>query len=156
MKLLKQLFLFGFVKGSNIKLIYFSIIYKVLTIFNYSLFFYFKFLTIKARYFRLYLLNVNFYFLFIDYLYIINYVSFFSKNSPRVFSLPIKMKSYSVLRSPFVYSKSREHLCISHYCLFFNINILNVSFIYFLFLDKLLSNFKLDNSKFLYRRFIYL
>lgn len=148
MTLLKQSLLYGFVKVSHFKLIYFSIIYKVLTIFNYSLFFYFKFLTIKARYFRLYLLNVNFYFLFIDYIYLVNYISFFSKNSGRVFSLPIKMRSYSILRAPFVYSKSREHLVINYYCLFFNINILKVSSVYFLFFDNLLSKFKLDNSKF--------
>jgi hypothetical protein len=148
MDLLKQSFLYGFVKASNIKLIYFSIIYKLLTIFNYSSFFYFKLLTIKARYFRLYLLNVNFYFLFIDYIYIINYISFFSRNVPRVFSLPVKMNSYSVLRSPFVFSKSREDFVVNHYCLFFNISILHVSTIYFLFLDKLLANFRLDNSKF--------
>jgi len=148
MKLLRQSFLYGFIKASNIKLIYFPIIYKVLTIFNYSLFFYFKFLTIKARYFRLYLLNINFCFIFIDYIYIINYISFFSKNVPRVFSLPVKMKSYSVLRSPFVFSKSREDFAVSHYCLFFNINILHPSNTYFLFLDKLLSTFRLDNSKF--------
>jgi hypothetical protein len=128
-------------------LIYFPIIYKVLTIFNYSLFFYFKFLAIKTRYFRFYLLNVNFYFLFIDYIYIINYISFFSKNVPRVFSLPVKIKSYSVLRSPFVFSKSREDFAVSYYCLFFTVNILHTSDTYFLFLDTLLSNFRLDNSK---------
>ena len=92
---------------------------------NFQLFFRFLFLFVwnniqDSISMKNYSLVSLYYFLFIDYIYIINYISFFSRNVPRVFSLPVKMNSYSVLRSPFVFSKSREDFVVNHYCLFFS------------------------------------
>lgn len=154
MNLLKHYYLQGLVTSSNIKLIHFTIVYKILAMFNYSSFFYFKSLLVKSLYYRLYLLNTNFYFLFIDYIYLINYFEYLNKNHVTLSILPIKIKSYSVLRSPFVYSKSRESFSVHLHYLFFNIKPWKQSNIYFLFLNKLLDDIQLDNSKFWYKRLI--
>ena len=156
MKLLKKTYLKGLVKNFKIKFIWFSIFYKILTISNYSFFIYFKYLTNIGFLFRLYLLNINFYLLFIDYIYLINYVSSYSKDSMIFVQLPIKIKSYSVLRSPFVYSKSREHFSINYYRFFFDLKPWRLSNASFIFLEHLLWNIKLDNSKFWYKQLFYL
>ena len=148
MRLLKISFLRCFVKAAHLKSMYFSVVYKLLTIFNYSLFFYFKLLSIKHIFLRLYLLNTSFYFLFIDYIYLINYISFFYRGKFCLFSLPIKTRSLCILRSPFIYSKSREHFIIQQHCLYLSLSLFKSAPIYFLFFNQLLLNFKFDNSKF--------
>jgi len=153
-KLLKISYLHSLVKSSNIKAVYLSVIYKVLTIFNYSSFFYLKLVSIKNIYYRFYLIHVNFYFLFIDYIYLVNYLKYLNKNKFSLFSLPIKIKSYSVCRSPFVYSKSREDFEVKYHKLFFNIKPWKLSETYVYFLDMLLSNLKFDNSKSWYKKAI--
>jgi len=156
MNLLKRSYLQGLVRKSRIKLVYFNIIYKILARFDYSFFFYFKSLPISSYYYRLYLLNTNFYFLFVDYIYLINYFEYLNKNSLVLSVLPVKIKSYSVLRSPFIYSKSRESYSVHYHYLFFNIKSWSLSEVYNLFLNKLLNNIQLDNSKFWYKRIIFL
>lgn len=154
MNILKSYYLRNLVRKSRIKLIYFTIVYKILAMFNYSFFFYFKSLSVKFYYYRLYLLNTNFYFLFIDYIYLINYFEYLNKNSLALSVLPVKIKSYSVLRSPFVYSKSREAFSVHYHYLFFDIKSWSLSEVYFLFLNKLLYSIQLDNSKIWYKRII--
>jgi hypothetical protein len=152
--LLKKKYLQGLVRNFKIKFLWFSIFYKTLTISNYSFFICFKYLTTMTFSFRLYLLNINFYFLFLDYIYLINYISFYSKYSFAFVQLPIKVKSYSVLRSPFVYSKSREHFSINYYRFFFYLKPWRLSKFNVIFLDRLLWDIKLDNSKFWYKQLI--
>ena len=123
MKLLKRIYLNGLVKASIFNVSCFSIFYKVLFFFNYNFFFFFKLAVVKAMLFRLYLLNSNFYFIFTDYIYLINYINHLNKGNVNLSTLPIKLKSYSVLRSPFVNSKSREHFMLNYYCIFFNIKL---------------------------------
>jgi len=122
MNLLKTSVLRNFIIQSESKLVYTTIIYKAFTIFNYSLFFHLKLQTIAILHYNFYLLNVNFYFLFIDYIYLFNYIRNLTRANSYFVSLPIRVKSYSVLRSPFVFSKSREHFGIAYHKLFFNIS----------------------------------
>jgi hypothetical protein len=110
-------------KAPNFQLNCFPIFYKVLFSFNYNLFFFFKLGFIKSAYYRLYLLNTNFYSIFVDYIYTINYIAHLNKGNMCLSFLPIKVKSYSVLRSPFVYSKSREQFSVNYYSLFFSIQL---------------------------------
>jgi len=154
MNILKNYYLQNLVKKSRIKFIYFTIVYKILAIFNYSSFFYLKSLSVKFYCYRLYLLNTNFYFLFIDYIYLINYFEYLNKSSLALSVLPLKIKSYSVLRSPFVYSKSREAFSVHYHCLFFDIKSWSLSEVYLLFLNRLLYDIRLDNSKMWYKRII--
>jgi hypothetical protein len=121
MNILKSYYLRNLVRRSRIKLIYFTIVYKLLAVFNYSSLFYFKSLSIKSYYYQLYLLDINFYFLFLDYIYLINYFESLNKSSSGLSVMPVSIKSYSVLRSPFVYSKSRETYSVHYHHLFFNI-----------------------------------
>jgi len=148
MNILRRKYIQSFVKFFNFKFIYFLIIYKLIFKFNYSYFFYFKDLLITSVYYRFYLLNVSFKFLFFDYIYFISYVNYINKLSFSLSSLPIQFKSYSVLRSPFVYSKSREHFVVNYYCLFLNIKPSIKSLFYSNFLDRILKNIRLDSSKF--------
>ena len=95
--------------------------YKLLTISNYSFFFYFKLKFNVRLSYRIYLSTVNFYFLFLDYIYLINYIKRYSSVHLNLFFLPVTVKTYSVLRSPFVYSKSKEHFEVINYKVFFNL-----------------------------------
>ena len=127
--------------------------YKLLTISNYSFFFYFKLKFNVRLSYRIYLSTVNFYFLFLDYIYLINYIKRYSSVHLNLFFLPVTVKTYSVLRSPFVYSKSKEHFEVINYKVFFNI-IPNIkSSLYIAFFDKLISSVKLSQSKFHFKKF---
>ena len=148
MNILRRKYIQCFVRFFHFKFIYFLIIYKLIFKFNYSYFFYFKNLLIESIYYRFYLLNASFKFLFLDYIYFIGYLNYINKLRSSRFSLPIQFKSYSVLRSPFVYSKSREHFVVNYYCLFFNIKPSIKSLFYFNFLDTVLKRIRLDSSKF--------
>jgi ribosomal protein S10 len=154
MILLNYLYLYSFEKDLQIKTEFFSVIYKLLNIYNYSFFFFFKRVTLKQVYYRFYLIHINFYFLFIDYLYLVNYLKYFDKFKPSSFLLPIKFKSYSILRSPFVYSKSKEKFEIKYYKLFLNINLFSSCKISLFFFSKLASRINLENSQFWYKQHI--
>lgn len=154
MNLLRRCYLYNFFKKSQLKLIYSLIIYKIFIKFNFLFFFNFRSLLITFFFYRFYLLSTNFSFIFTDYIYLITYIFFFNKHNASLFSLPIRTKSYSVLRSPFIYSKSREHFAINYYSIFFQIKFPIASELYFYFLDKMLFNIKLNNSKFWYKRII--
>jgi len=150
MKLLKTPFLFGFLVPT--KTIYTCLVYKVLTIFNYSIFFNLKLQLINNYYYKLYLLNVNFYFLFLDYSYLFNYIRYLNKDTLFLTSMPVKIKSFSVLRSPFVFSKSQEHFEIQTFRAFFKIQLWTLSTLYCAFLDHILLRVTLHSSKFWFKR----
>ena len=154
MKLLQRRYLFGMLQYSFIKWIYSSIVYKIFIRFNYNYFFYLKFLIIKNFYYRFFLVSVNFNFFFFDYIYLINYFSQLNKTELILCSLPTKIKVYSMLRSPFVYSKSKEHFSVSYCHMFFDTKLLKFSDIYFSFLEESFSKIQLYNSKFWYRSII--
>ena len=154
MFLLQRCYLYNFFKRSYLKLIYSLIIYKIFIKFNFFFFFNFKSLLVTYFHYRFYLLSTNFSFIFIDFIYLITYLFFFNKLNVSLFSLPVKMSSYSVLRSPFIYSKSREHFAIDYYSIFFQSKLYIVSEIDFHFVDIRLSSLRLKNSKFWFKRII--
>ena len=138
----------SFIHSFYCKFFYFLMIYKIVFKFNYSFFFNFKAFSIKLIYYRIYLLNVSFKLLFFDSVYFISYIRFFNSFTISTFTLPIYLKSYSLLRSPFIYSKSREHLVINYYCLFFSIGFYKCSSLYLFFIYRFFSNISLNSSKF--------
>jgi hypothetical protein len=154
MLLFKRSLLYILLQNSHIKFIYFSIFYKIIVNLKYTFFFFLHQIYIKFLYYRLYLLNVNFFFLFKDYIYFVHYFEHLNKINFTFTILPVKIKTYSVLRSPFVYSKSREHFAVYYYCLFFDLKPWKLSSVYLHLLENSLYNLQLHHSKFWYKRFI--
>jgi ribosomal protein S10 len=137
------------------KLSYFTIVYKILMMFIYNYLSYLKMLKVKSYKYRLYILNTNFYFLFIDYIYILNYATNLNNQLCAPVGLPIKKRSYAILRSPFIYSKSKENFSIQLHAFFLDLTYRNLSEMSFFFYSKLLYKIKLDNSKIFHKRKVF-
>jgi hypothetical protein len=145
MNLLKYIYLHS--RVYKLKSTYFINLYNVLTTANFHRRFNLKITAIKLRNYRLYLLNTSFYFLFTDYIYIINYFKCLNNRCGFLSILPVKIKAYSVLRAPFVYSKSRENFSVQLHFFFFDINALELSDAQLPFYNTLIHNIAIDNSK---------
>jgi hypothetical protein len=151
MNLLLYIYLHRCVYTIKFKLMQIIITYNVLSMASSERDLNFKVYTIKSRNYRVHLLNTSFYFLFVDYIYIINYFKCLNNSCGFISTLPVKIKAYSILRAPFVYSKSRENFSVQSHFLFFDINAWKLSEAQAPFYNSLIHNIAIDNSKLWYK-----
>jgi hypothetical protein len=122
MCILRKIYIYRFFKKLQLTFDKLTVVcYKILLISNYNFFRPLKLCSIRYTYYRLYLLNASMVFIFVDYMYLMSYLKYFRKKKLNMFFLPIKIKSYSVLRSPFVFSKSKEQFAVNKHKLFFDL-----------------------------------
>jgi ribosomal protein S10 len=152
MPILSRAYLYLALNSTTFKKSCLGIIYKILIMFSYNFLFNLKILTVNTYGYRIYILNTNYAFLFVDCMYLLSYFSNLSRSLVVPVGLPIKKKSYSILRSPFIYSKSKESFLIQFHSFFFELIYTQRSEILLFFYTKLLSNIALNGSKLSYKR----